>query len=685
MLNRIGEYLDDIKEFEFRHPCIQSDKIFVHENYPMMSTRKLESLKKIAELQRFYQCNPVRFIGDFFGIELFDAQAWIIQRSWTCPNVCIVASRGFGKSYCIDVFLMAKGMLFCNYWSYIASGSGSQAQQTFATLERIANDNIDTMVGSTGKIFKDELIVPNANGDGFSHSVDGFKYTLNNNSSTLTLNSNVDKRRGLRGNVIFDETGWLSAEMLQTYAAFAVVNKQFKTGRDSSGRRLDPVKLATIPNDIPNQKFYISSASSTDTEYYKIYREFSKKMLLGDPDYFVAHLDCEVAFSPTMHGEKIAPLLERATVRNAMKTNPEKGRREYYCEFTSDAGANAIIKRGTITRNSETYKPVLSNTTGKGKYIITYDPARLSDNSVILITELCEDSGHEGVYGKLVNCINLVDVHKKKRTPVTIPEQVQILRGTILDYNLGGDEFYDNIVGVYIDAGAGGQAGAISDLLMKSWVDKRGVKHKGLIDPDYADEDVRSYPDAVVGKLHMMQPTVMKSEMYERMIQMVDEGHIIFTTDYDNKGYLMVIEADTKTYNKQKNILYDKFRANGLAGQELDDKVQEELINSQNAKVKTIRLDREEEIALTNLDLVKDEVVNMVRIKRDKGKDSFELCPEKANTLHDDHSYVLAMAGYVVAMERRSRNKPKREKFKDIGALLASKSKVAKRVSSTLR
>lgn len=204
MLNRIGEYLDDIKEFEFRHPCIQSDKIFVHENYPMMSTRKLESLKKIAELQRFYQCNPVRFIGDFFGIELFDAQAWIIQRSWTCPNVCIVASRGLGKSYCIDVFLMAKGMLFCNYWSYIASGSGSQAQQTFATLERIANDNIDTMVGSTGKIFKDELIVPNANGDGFSHSVDGFKYTLNNNSSTLTLNSNVDSKRGkLSANKMF--------------------------------------------------------------------------------------------------------------------------------------------------------------------------------------------------------------------------------------------------------------------------------------------------------------------------------------------------------------------------------------------------------------------------------------------------------------------------------------------------
>ena len=48
-------------------------------------------------------------------------------------------------------------MLFNNYWTYIASGSGSQAEQTFTTLERLANDNIDTMMGSTGYIFKAEI------------------------------------------------------------------------------------------------------------------------------------------------------------------------------------------------------------------------------------------------------------------------------------------------------------------------------------------------------------------------------------------------------------------------------------------------------------------------------------------------------------------------------------------------
>ena len=91
---------------------------------------------------------------------------------------------------------MAKDMLFCNYWSYICSGSGSQAQQTFTTLERIANNNIDTMMNTTGEIFKAEIEIKNAAGDGFSHSSDGFRYNLFNGAFTQTLNSNVDKKRG---------------------------------------------------------------------------------------------------------------------------------------------------------------------------------------------------------------------------------------------------------------------------------------------------------------------------------------------------------------------------------------------------------------------------------------------------------------------------------------------------------
>lgn len=654
---------EDLYEVELSLNCYQRNTIYIKENFDHLSERKIRGYKKIAELQKYYQCNPVRFIRDFFGIELLDGQAWIIQNSWTRPNVLVLATRGYGKSTIIDLMVMAKGMLFSNYWTYIASGSGSQAQQTFITLEKLANDNIDTMVGSTGYIFKNELEVPNATGDGFTHSSDGFKYSLYNGALTQTLNSNIDRKRGIRGNVVFDETGWLAAEMLQTYAAFAVVSKSFKTGQGTDGKTLDPMRLKTIPKEIPYQVFYISSASSTDTEYYNLYRMFAKKMIMGDPNYFVAEITCEMAFHPTLHGKKIAPLLQKSTVEAAMKTNPEKGRREYYCQFTTDAGLRAIIKRVAITRNSEIRKPLLYNDTGNKKFIICYDPARLSDNSVVLIGELYRDkTGNYEV--RLVNCVSMVDVHKKKRTPVTMKKQLEIFRDIILDYNQGGDEFYSNIFGIYIDAGSGGQANMFADFLMEDWTDSKGVTHKGLVDPEYYPEDSRLFPNAVKNKLHMMKPAEYKAEMFECLIQMVEDNHIKFTAEYDNKGYLSVIDIDKKKYDKARDEIVAKLDAEGVPDIERDMLIQQEMLKVNDAKVKTIDLDWADELALTNIDLVRDQIVNICRIKRNGSKDSFEIIPEKKNSLHDDHAYVLAMMGYALSEARKEKRRNDHKKPK---------------------
>ena len=158
--------------------------------YPM-STRKIESLLEIAKMQKYFQCNPVRFIDLMFNIELLDSQTLAVQKTWICPNSLLVCTRGWGKSTVIDLSIMSKGMCFNNNWTYIASGSGSQAEQTFTTLERLANDNIDTFTGSTGTVFKNEIEIKNAAGDGFSHSSNGFNYSLYNGAMTQTLNSNI--------------------------------------------------------------------------------------------------------------------------------------------------------------------------------------------------------------------------------------------------------------------------------------------------------------------------------------------------------------------------------------------------------------------------------------------------------------------------------------------------------------
>ena len=555
---------------------------------------------------------------------------------------------------------MAKGMLFCNYWSFIASGSSSQAQNTFTTLEKLANNNIDTMLGATGELFKAELVIPSASGDGFSHNPDGFKYSLNNGSMTTTLNSNIDRKRGQRGNVVFDEGAFLSEEMLQTYAAFTIVNKSFKSGRDRDGNILDISRIRSIPDEIPNQLFYISSASSTDMEYYKIYRDFSKRMLMGDPNFFVAQITCDVVFEPTIRGKQVAPLLTKETVDAALRQNKPKAMREYYCLFSTDGGENAIIRRGAITRNEKIYKPVLYNDTKDRKIVIAYDPARSRDNSVILVGEVYKDKSGE-YKGRLLNCINLVDVGKKRKSPMQTPDQVAYLKEVILDYNEGGDENYSNILGIYIDAGAGGAGVNIADYLMEDWIGKDGKMHRGLIDKEYSSEYVKKFPNAV-DKIHLMSPTKYKSEMYEAMIEMVNQNKIEFPASYDGKGYLTMFDIDEDELSKQREKIAKKLKGRKLSDDEYEEKMQEELSKIQSVKTKVVKLDDEEEKALGGIDALKEEVVNMVRIKRESGKDSFELTPDKRNSLNDDRSYCMSMFSYSLQEERRKNITTKKRK-----------------------
>lgn len=611
-----------------------------------MSDRKLESLINIARIQKYYQCNPVRFIEDFFSITLLDAQAYIVARTWNCPNVLVLASRAFGKSTVIDLMLMAKDMLFCNVWSYIASGSGSQAEQTFMTLERIANDGIDEMRNSTGYIFKQEVEINNAAGDGFSHGSNGFKYSLYNGSFTQTLNSNIDKKRGMRGSVIFDECGFLSEEMLEVYGAFAAVNKGFASGKDRNGKMIDPIRLRTFATNIPNQKFYISSASSTDTKYYRLYKEFAKQQLMGNRDYCVVQVSCDIVLKPTIHGEVVNALLKKSDIETAIRTNPEKARREYYCEFTSDAGLQAIIRRGVITRNSETRVPLLYNDTNEKKFVICYDPARNRDNSIITVMEIYKDENGE-YQGRIVNCVNMVDISNKRRTPMQTPDQVDYLRQLILDYN--GDAFeYDNIEAVMIDAGSGGAGKVIADMLMQDWTDSKGKTHHGIIDKEL-DRQLgtgysKKYPNAV-DKVRLIEPAKYKSIMYESAIEMTNNNLISFTADYDNKGYLTLFLEDDKETAKVKKSIEERLKKDNVSEDEFNFRLKEELRKSSVVKTKVVKLDPYQEIALANIDALKEELVNMRRIKRESGKDSFELIPEKVGKLHDDRaSNVWALA-----------------------------------------
>ena len=463
--------------------------------------------------------------------------------------------------------------------------------------------------------------------------------------------------------VVFDECGWLDENMMQVYAAFTIVNKDLKLGGDVD---IDTIK--TLPKEVPNQLFYISSASSIDTPFYNKYRDFSKQMILGNKDYFVADINCDVVIRGTVGG-KIYPasLLTQETVDAEMRNNQEKAMREYYNRFTEDGGVNQIIKRALITRNSYVRPPVLCNDTNKRKFVIAYDPARSTDNSILSIGELKYDD-ERGYTMDIVNCVSFADIFLKKKTPMMTQEQIKEIHNILLDYN--GDTIdYDNIEIFLADAGAGGGGNSwVRDALIEDWTDKSGIVHRGLIDKEYAPEYVSRYPNAA-NKLKLIEPSKYKAEMFEALIKMVEANLITFTDNYDNRGYLSINEVDQNTLVKNKSAIMAKLDEENLSQTEYEERLEEELSKLDISKYKTYKLSPDEEVSLKQIDMMKEEIVNICRTKRDSGKDAFKLPPHKdadtgasEATMHDDRAYTLAMLGWYLSERRlehiRTRKKP---------------------------
>lgn len=106
--------------------------------------------------------------------------------------------------------------------------------------------------------------------------------------------------------------------------------------------------------------------------------------------------------------------------------------------------------------------------------------------------------------------------------------------------------------------------------------------------------------------------------------------------------------------------------ANGFTDEEVEEKLSEMNLVQQ----ETYKLSLDEENALSQIDAMKEEIVNICRVKRDGGKDAFKLPAHKdadtgasEATMHDDRAYTLAMTGWYLNELRmqsiRTENKPK--------------------------
>ncbi len=448
----------------------------------------------------------------------------------------------------------------------------------------------------------------------------------------------------------YDEAGFVGdEELFTTSEPFCTQNSKFALGVD-----MDDNELKSRPAPFHNQLIYASSAGRTDQYFFKKYREASLHMTAGDARYFCADINSDMVIHATKRGVPLPePLLTQETIDARMREDKEAGLREYGNIFTSEGGEGQIIRRATIIKNSHPMVPLLFNEGGNDKlYGLAYDPARLHDNSVIAVGEYYEDE--EGWKMNLVNMVSLIDIMKKRKTPVDTPNQIKILKQIISNYIPSHDATYDSLASLLVDAGSGGAGVPITDFLCEDWVDSDGNPRRGLIDPEFNEGDQKRFPNAIKDKLKLMSPMKYKTEIFEALIKMLDSGLISFPEEYTGKGFIeLIYEVDSKEIKTLRR---------SYPSEEEEKKLTKKGVN---IITETHYLTLDEELALKQINAAKTELVNIYRFKQSSGKDRFDLATEKANKMHDDRAYCIALLGWQLAQLRRSNLVNKKRKVEN--------------------
>lgn len=581
-------------------------EIYIPTPLKEISQRKQEEFEKFEKILNAGRKNPVWFAEYMYGIKLYDYQKYYFMQSWAKKYCLWLCSRRAGKSAGASVFLQTKMLLIPNYKVYISTNSARQSVEIFKMIEDIALQRVPQFKTCTD-LFAAEVEKSGTSETGFLHDPSGHSFRLYNNSYLETLSTNAEALRGKGGSVFFDETAWQSAEQMAAVEHFADTDSSAGLGVEKV-HRFDPKQL-------PLQLIYASSAGDVEFPFYNKYVTFAKKMMLGDDNYFVCDLNVNTILNySTVDGIKVKSHVTQEAVDKAVSDDPDAAERELFNKFRKGGGQNAVVSMSTLIKNSVVRAPLLYNDTGKRKFILCYDPARNFDNSILGIFELVDDK-EVGYKLILQNVISMVDPNSKNKTPLPMPEQLEIIKETMIKYNGERSAEWENIE-FYIDAGAGGGGtSAIADQLMQDWTDSAGIAHKGIIDPDHKQyESARKRYTNAMPIVHLVEPVGYKKVIYDALGKMTKLDLIEFTS-YDNKDYISI---------ENKKHEFEPYE-----------------------------LSLEEKSALLQIELMKTEISYMCRYDTPNGGVQYELARDKKNTLHDDRSYVAALGAYALAIKRR--------------------------------
>ncbi|NSK76431.1 hypothetical protein [Blautia massiliensis (ex Durand et al. 2017)] len=570
-----------------------------------LSQKKIEEYTKMAKIIQWGRQNPLKFCETFFGLQLIDYQAYCFMKTWTAQFALWAECRGAGKDTLAACYYMTRLLLIPDYRLYISSNTYAQSVESFNKLRDIALKRIPSFKSATD-VFSREVDKSGGTSETGFLQAPTCRFRLYNNSQMEALSSNLEAIRGKRGAVWFNETAWKTAEELAVVENFINVDTSFSTSTEKV-RHYDPQQM-------PLQILYTSSVGDVTYPFFDKYKTFFKKMVVGNNNYFCFDIDAyDILNHSSIKGEPIKAHLTEDQIMKAIEEDPDQADVELFNKFRQGGGQNAVVTMDELIRNSVIRKPLLYNDTGKRKFIFCYDPARNFDGSVLSIFEIINDKD-VGFKLRLVNVVSMVDQNSKNKTPLPMPQQLEIIKDLMIKYNGERAAEWENI-DFYIDAGSGGGGiSAVADQLMDDWYDKYGKKHRGIIDPVHKQYETarKTYTNAMP-IVHLVDPQGYKKAMYDALSKMIKLNLIEFTT-YDGKDYIMV--------------------------------------ENKNGEFESVDLTQEEMIALSQMEFAKLQLSYMCRYDTPNGGVTYELSKDKKN-MHDDHAYTLAEGAFALALLRR--------------------------------
>ena len=102
-----------------------------------------------------------------------------------------------------------------------------------------------------------------------------------------------------------------------------------------------------------------------------------------------------------------------------------------------------------------------------------------------------------------------------------------------------------------------------------------------------------------------MPPAAFKSEMYEAMIELINQDKVSFTAPYDNKGYLTVFDIEEEKLSQAREKITKELKKEKLNEKEFESRLNDELGKIQSVNTKMVKLDWQDEIALANMDALR--------------------------------------------------------------------------------